>query len=330
MKARAGIDSRIVLRHPLLDRAIALSTMGHNSEAILILNQLVAQEDPDALAMLAELKWRGGMVAQDTAQARALYRRAGERGHAESACAYTNLLASGIAGPRDWPLAMQRLRTEARGDAQRRQLLLLLGRMKLTPQGDPAATPRGRSLSQAPEVTLFERLFSAGECDHLRQVAEPGYAPSTVFDSNRRPVRDPIRTSDGSTIHWLIEDPVVHALNRRLAAASGSAAEDGEALQILRYRPGQQYRPHLDFAATSDNVRRMTALAYLNDDYAGGETCFVRTGLKVKGCKGDVLVVRNDTADRRSDPMSEHAGLPVASGTKYLASRWIRERRWVP
>ena len=48
-------------------------------------------------------------------------------------------------------------------------------------------------------------------------------------------------------MHWLIEDPVIHALNRRLAAVSGTAWDQGEPLQILRYSPGQQYRNHFDF-----------------------------------------------------------------------------------
>jgi prolyl 4-hydroxylase len=139
-----------------------------------------------------------------------------------------------------------------------------------------------------------------------------------------------MRTSDGSTIHWLIEDPAVHALNRRLAAASGSDAAQGEAIQILRYRPGQQYHPHFDFVRASDNQRTWTALVYLNHDYTGGETSFLRTGLKVKGRKGDAIVFRNAGADGGPDPMSEHAGLPVAGGVKYLASRWIRAKRWVP
>ena len=317
-------------RHPMLQQAISLSAAGRNPEAVLIINRLAAEEEPEALALLAEMTWRGGMVPQDPVRARDLYRRAGERGHGSAAMLYTNLLANGVAGTRDWPLALERLRAEGKADARRREMLTLLERMRLDVEGNPATAPEGRVLSEAPEVTIFERLFTAGECDYLRAIAEPGYAPSTVFNASRQLVRDPIRTSDGSTIHWLIKNPVVHALNRRLAAASGSAAEDGEALQILRYRPGQQYHPHLDFAVTSENIRRQTALAYLNHDYAGGETCFLKTGLKVKGRKGDVLVFRNAGPDRRPDPLSEHAGLPVTKGTKYLASRWIRERRWAP
>ena len=70
----------------------------------------------------------------------------------------------------------------------------------------------------------------------------------------------------------------------------------------------------------------MTALIYLNDDYEGGETAFTKTGLKVKGRNGDAHRVPEPGPDGKLDPLSEHAGLPVTRGTKYLASRWIREQ----
>ena len=296
----------------------------------MIVNQLAAQGEPEALYTLGEMKWRGGMVPQDPVQGRELFRRASEAGHATAAIYYTNLLATGVAGPRDWPEALRRLRAEGARDRRRKEALALIERMKLDENGDPQDIPPARSLSDTPDVRTIERLFTAAECDYVRQVAEPLYTPSVVFDEQRRTVRDPIRTSDGSTIHWLIEDPAIQALNRRLGAATGTSADQGEALQILRYRPGQQYRNHMDFVLTGENVRVQTALVYLNHDYQGGETCFVKTGLKVKGRKGDALIFRNALPDRRPDPLSEHAGLPVASGTKFLASRWIRERRWTP
>lgn len=316
--------------HPMLAQAIALSGAGRNAEAILIVNQLAARNEPEGVFMLGEMKWRGGMVPQDPVQARELYRRASELGHRGAAIRYTNLLASGIAGPRDWQGALQRLREEARSDPRRRLALSAIEQMALTPDGDPLSLPERQDLSVSPEVGVFPRLFSAGECDYLKQAAEPGYEPSTVYDASGQLQRDTIRTSDGSTIHWLIEDPAVHALNRRIAAASGSLADQGEAMQILRYRPGQEYRPHFDFVRAAENLREKTALVYLNHDYEGGETCFPKTGLKVKGRKGDAVVFRNAGPDRRPDPMSEHAGLPVTSGIKFLASRWIRERRWAP
>jgi len=314
----------------MLARALALFEAGRNAEGLLIVNQLAAQGEPEALFTLAKEKWRGIILPQDLAQARQLFRRADEAGHASAAVLCTNLLASGIAGEPDWPRALERLREEARLNPRRKQILSLVEKMKLDLQGDPLSLPPGRRLSEAPEVTLFPHLFTAAECDHLMQ-AEPGYRPSMVIDETTgRDVPDRIRTSDGTVIHWLIEDPAIHALNRRLAAASGTSVDQGEPLQILRYRPGQQYRNHFDFVRGAENQRMLSALVYLNDGFKGGETCFVRTGLKVKGRKGDALVFRNLGADRRADPLSEHAGLPVTGGTKFLASRWIRERRHVP
>ena len=317
-------------RHPLLAQAFALSEAGRNAEAVLLVNQVAALGDPEAVFTLAEMKWRGGMVPQDPVQGRDLYRRAGELGHARAAATYTNLLANGVAGDRDWPLALRRLAKEARTDPRRREALKLLERMKIDEKGDPLSPAEREPLSDSPVVVLLPGLFSGAECDYLVKLAEPGYMPSTVYDAQRRLVRDPIRTSDASTIHWQIEDPAVHALNRRLAAATGTTAEQGEALQILRYRPGQQYRSHFDFVQRSDNQRSQTALVYLNHDYEGGETCFVKADLKVKGRKGDALQFVNALPDGNIDPMSQHAGLPVERGTKLLASRWIRDHRWTP
>jgi prolyl 4-hydroxylase len=317
-------------RHPELDHAVALSNAGRNAEAVLIINRLAQAGEPGALAMLAEMKWRGGLVPQDLPAARDLFCRAGEAGHANAAAICTNLLASGIAGPRNWIAALKRLKHEARTADNRRAAYDLIRKMALDPDGYPASLPDAVALSETPWVRRVPRLFSAAECDYFRRIADPRYEMSTVNDSQGRQVADPIRTSDGATLHWMIEDPAVHALNRRLAGATATQWEQGEAIQILRYKPGQQYRPHFDFVRASENQRVLTALVWLNDDYEGGETAFLKTGLNVRGRKGDALIFRNALPDRSVDPMSEHAGLPVTRGTKYLASRWIRELRWVP
>lgn len=314
---------------PMLQQAVQLSVAGRNAEAVLIITQLVAQNEPQALAMLAEMKWRGGIVPQDPQAARELYRRAAGLGHRQAAAVVTNLMANGVAGARDWSGAMERLRTEARGDEKRRGALVLMEKMALTDAGDPARLPPAEILSERPDIRRVTRLFTAAECDYLRQLAEPQYAPSVVNDAMGRPVRDPIRTSDGATIHWLIEDPAVHALNRRLAAASGTSYEQGEATLILRYKGGQEYKPHFDFVRSEQNQRFMTVLVYLNHDYKGGETVFPEIGLKVKGSKGDALIFTSALPDRSVDPLSKHAGLPVSGGVKYLCTKWIREKRWV-
>lgn len=310
-----------------LAQAFALLNGGRKAEGVLLVTQLANAGNPAAMTTLGEMKW-GGTVAQDPVEARLWFERADAAGDKTARHYVTNLLASGIAGARNWGAALDRLRQEAERDAGRRAALALVERMKLTPSGDPVSLPQPIALSEQPYVRRFERLLTASECEYLRALAEPAYAPSTVYDAARRLVRDPIRTSDSATLHWLIEDPAVHALNRRLAAATGTDSAQGEAGQLLRYKPGQQYHPHLDFVRASDNQRVLTALVYLNHDYQGGETRFTKTGLTVRPKKGDALVFRNALPDRQVDQLTEHAGMPVRQGIKYLYSRWIRERRW--
>jgi prolyl 4-hydroxylase len=315
--------------HPMLAQAFALSEAGRDAEALLIVNQLAAQGDPDALFTLADVHWRGQVVPQNLARGFDLFRQAAEAGHPMGRRAYTNLLANGFAGGRDWPRALKRLAEEAREDRRRAQMLSLIRRMELGPNGDPRALPAPSPISDSPDVMLFPRLFSPAECDYLVEVAEPEFARSMVHGIAAPDYRDAVRTSDGSTIHALIADPAVHALSRRLAAAAGLTAAHAEPLQILRYRVGHQYRNHFDFLPGAENQRLMTGLVYLNEGYEGGETAFIKADFMVKGRKGDAIVFRNITPDRRADPMAEHAGLPVSRGVKLLASLWMRERPYL-
>jgi prolyl 4-hydroxylase len=316
--------------HPLIQQAIALSNAGRNAEAAALVTRLAASGDPQALFLLGQMQWGGGIITQDPVAARNSFARAAQAGHPAARIVSTNLLASGIAGARDWAGAQARLAAEIAIDPRRKVQIDLLGKMALDPLGNPAKLRTPELLSDSPYVARYPGLLTAAECAYLIDLAQRSFAPAQVRNPSGGMKLDPIRNSDEATLHWMIEDPVVHAINRRLAAVSGTAPECGEAMQILRYKPGQQYRAHYDFNPTLDNQRVLTALAYLNHDYRGGETAFVKTGLKIRGRKGDVVVFRNTLADHVLDPESEHAGMPVTSGVKFLASRWIRAARMCP
>jgi len=297
----------------------------------MLLNRLAGAGHPDALFTLAMWRLDGRFMPIDLAQARDLFRRSGEAGRTDAARIHVNLLASGTGGDADWAGALARLRKLARRDAAAKAQLAIIDKMKLTQDGKPVSPAEGEPLSETPYVVRFPRLFTAAECDYLAAAAAPMLKPSVVVDERSgRHVPNPIRTSDGATFAWLIANPAVHALNLRIAAASGTEVAQGEPLQVLRYRPGQQYKNHLDAIAGLDNQRVLTMLVYLNDGYKGGETRFVRSGLTVRGRKGDGLLFRNILANGRPDPETEHAGLPVTSSTKLIASRWIRATTFVP
>jgi prolyl 4-hydroxylase len=195
----------------------------------------------------------------------------------------------------------------------------------------PGPPPAGEVLSDAPRVTLFRHLFTAAECRYLIEAATPMLEPAVVVDAatgRQRP--DPVRISDGVGFTLPLENPAVHALNRRIAAASGTGVGQGEPLQVLRYRPGGEYKPHFDAIPGFVNQRILTMIVWLNEDYEGGETMFIKTGMKAKGRAGDALLFRNALPDGTRDPDAAHAGLPVTRGEKLIASRWIRAQPFEP
>jgi len=306
----------------------ALLAEGRPEDAYRLLTSPQAAGDADALFTLANWRLSGQIIRRDLAAARDLFRRAAEAGHEEAGRIHIAFVGSGIGGPADWPsaLALLRRRLDPEAGAQR----ALIERMRLAPSGDPLDLPAETRLSTRPWASAFHALFSPSECAFLIDQAQPWLAPSVVIDPQTgRQLRNPIRTSDGMSFGYVQEAPAIHALNRRIAAAAGTDVTQGEPLQVLRYRPGQEYRPHVDAVAGEPNQRILTVLVYLTDDYEGGETLFLRTGLRFKGGKGDALIFRNTLPDGRADDMAQHAGLPVTSGEKIVASRWIRARPFV-
>jgi prolyl 4-hydroxylase len=313
-----------------LQQAIDLINAGRIDEGVHMLRTVASTRDPEAMYLLARLTWSGNMVPQDPLRGRLLFEYSAGLGHGAANVLVTNLLATGIAGRREWKAAVARLEVEGGKLPDRMAAFRLIQAMDLDPNGDPRSIPEAERLSDAPDARIFRGLMTAEECSYLIKTAEPLFQPSMIYDDSGQEVRDTIRTSDGAGIYWLIEDPAIHALNRRVAKATGSSYDQGEPLQVLRYVPGQEYRPHFDFLEGVDNRRPWTALIYLNEDYEGGATRFIKTGLEVRGNTGDVLVFGNGGPDGKRDPLSQHAGLPVTAGTKYLATRWIRERRCIP
>ena len=300
---------------------------GQAQNAVNLLGTAAAKGDPDALFMLAELCLVGSVVHRDLPLSRDLFRRSAEAGSHDGAAVYRAFMANGTGAPPDWPKAVELLNAAAATDPSAARELALSADMNLTPDGGPIGTFDGELLASSPEVRLFRNLFTPAECAFLIDVASPKMTPSVVVNPQTgQQVPNPVRTSDGAAFPLAGENPAMHALCRRLAAASGTDVGQGEPLQILRYSPGQEFRPHFDAIHDTDNQRILTFLVYLNDDYEGGETLFLASGLKVKGQTGDGLLFRNADDSGRQDPNAQHAGLPPTAGEKFLASRWIRQR----
>lgn len=131
------------------------------------------------------------------------------------------------------------------------------------------------------------------------------------------------------------ETPLIDDVENRLAALTGWPVSHGEGLQILRYEPGQQYKPHHDWfdPAKSGSASHLkhggqrvgTTVIYLAAAQAGGGTSFPKAGLEVSPRAGGAIFFTNMTASGQPDDMSLHAGTPVLQGTKIVMTYWQRE-----
>lgn len=302
-----------------------LAAGGALAAAVALLERGAAHGDADAAMLLAVWLLRGTPVPRDVPRARVFLRRAVAIGHVDAALMEVALTANGSGAHPDWRAALALLHIASRGDPIAATQLTLLDAMELDDAGLPRRRPTGEPLATTPRIVRFDDFLTAAECAHVAGVAAEMLEPARVIDpATGRWVAHPIRTADGAAIGPAREDLVVRAINARIAAASATRIEQGEPLTVLRYRPGQEYRPHLDTIQGAANQRVATMLVYLNGGFGGGGTVFPVPGVTVTPRGGTALLFHNTLADGRPDPASRHAGSPVTHGSKWLATRWIR------
>lgn len=188
-----------------------------------------------------------------------------------------------------------------------------------------------------PRVIVFGDLVSDEECEALIAAARQRLARSlTVETQTGGETLNVDRTSDGMFFERG-ENPIVARLEQRIAALLRWPLEFGEGLQILRYAPGAQYRPHYDYfdpgePGTPVILRRggqrvATLVMYLQEPEQGGATTFPDVGLEVAPKRGTGVFFSYE----RPDPATRtlHGGAPVLSGEKWVATKWLREREFI-
>ena len=83
-----------------------------------------------------------------------------------------------------------------------------------------------------------------------------------------------------------------------------------EAVNFVKYGVGEHFDVHSDHGFSY--ICTVSTVAYLNDNYEGGELWFNRLDQKIKPEAGDIVVFP-------STFIYSHASLPVKSGVKYSA-----------
>jgi prolyl 4-hydroxylase len=184
-----------------------------------------------------------------------------------------------------------------------------------------------------PRVVLFGNFMSHDECDELMALARPRLERSQTVDHRSGGSEvNAARTSDGMFFERG-EAPLIRRIEQRIATLLRWPVERGEGLQILRYRPGAQYRPHFDYfdptqpgttAVLKRGGQRVgTLVMYLHVPEGGGATTFPDIGLEVPPVKGNALFFSYDRPHESTGTL--HAGSPVTAGEKWVATKWMRE-----
>jgi prolyl 4-hydroxylase len=161
------------------------------------------------------------------------------------------------------------------------------------------------------------------------------------IDADRRPseISDDLgianfRTSETCDLDW--REPLVGQVDGKIANLLGLSLAASEPLQGQRYAPGQEFKPHTDtfepggydfLVHTTDRGQRTwTAMIYLNEPEEGGATRFKAIGKTVQPETGKLLAWNNLLTDGRPNPATLHQGMRVRRGTKYVLTKWFRER----
>ena len=184
-----------------------------------------------------------------------------------------------------------------------------------------------------PRVVVFGGLLGDAECEGLMQLAAPRLTRSeTVQNETGGSEVHAARTSDGMFFERG-EKPLIATIEARIAELLCWPVSHGEGLQILRYRPGAEYKPHYDYfdpqhSGTPRILQRGgqrvgTLIVYLNTPEAGGNTVFPDAGLDVAPVRGNAVFFSYDRAHASTKTL--HGGAPVTAGEKWVATKWLRE-----
>lgn len=200
---------------------------------------------------------------------------------------------------------------------------------------NPPVTWPGVQRFPSRDLALFisKGFLDAAECAALIARIDARRRPSTLADDMGY---EAFRTSE--TCDLDVADPLVAAIDAKLARFVGLPQAHGEPMQGQRYAVGQEFKAHTDYFEPDgadyqrycdrSGNRTWTLMVYLNRPVAGGATRFTRVGKTIQPETGKLLAWDNRRPDGALNPASIHHGMKVRAGTKYIITKWYRERPW--
>lgn len=157
--------------------------------------------------------------------------------------------------------------------------------------------------------TLLEDVLSPFECEDLINRAQPllRYVDEARSEDDAAQIVTIAKPRNYQLA--VVHDPLSELLYRRIVASLPSSAQSlNPRLRVLRYGPGEDFPFHFDLSVRHETLESLiTVIAYLNDDFVGGETSFDAAAVAPR--RGSVLLF---------DHRIWHAGKPIKTGIKYV------------
>jgi len=194
---------------------------------------------------------------------------------------------------------------------------------------------RGMQRVPFPKVELLQmrQFLDPDFCGELIAMIDADRRPSTLADHDGDMY---FRTSE--TCDLPMDDPCTQRLEAMLAELSGIDPTHGEPLQGQRYAVGQEFKAHCDYFnpdgqdwekyCSVAGQRTWTFMIYLNEPEAGGATRFKVLKKSFQPETGKLLCWNNRRPDQSTNPNTMHHGMKVRKGTKYVITKWYREKPW--
>jgi prolyl 4-hydroxylase len=209
--------------------------------------------------------------------------------------------------------------------------------MLLAPDSSPSRIMTLPGIQRVPtsRAQLFQRraFLAPEECEALIALIDRDRHPSTIADDNGDRY---FRTSE--TCDLPAGDPAVEMLETRLTKLCGIDPAYGEPLQGQRYAVGQEFKAHTDYFTPGGpdwetycsvaGQRTWTFMVYLNRVEAGGATRFKAIGKTFQPETGKLLCWNNRREDLSENPDTLHHATKVRKGSKYVITKWYREKPW--
>jgi prolyl 4-hydroxylase len=186
-----------------------------------------------------------------------------------------------------------------------------------------------------PKIFIFKNLYTPEECDAILNSGIT-FEPALGYDgTTKKSIQSEWRTCHthyDRENRFGLTDRNYKVVKPFFWFLDEFTTENLEEPQIQRYDVGQEFKPHEDFFThpgihEDPNDRIATLIVYLNDDFEGGETYFTKLDIRIVPKQGAALFFDYKYIFDLN-MKTQHAGLPIISGQKWIATSWIRGRRY--